>query len=85
MLDIVIPETWTHEHAVIHLLKEIRTHQKLEEEKMSVELDNLNKNIADLKAKFEAFLATVDPAAGVQAAADAVAAISAEIPAPPAA
>lgn len=46
-------------------------------------LDTLNANIADLKTKFEAFIASKSGGASeaqVQASADAVAAITAEVP-----
>jgi hypothetical protein len=69
-----------------HLLYTILTNQALQEKNIMAAIDTLNANVAKLKADVEALLAkqTGPTEAQVQAAADAVAAIDAEIPTTPA-
>jgi hypothetical protein len=80
----MFPETWTLRHLLRHCFAEILVNQHLilaiQETQMAA-IDNLTANIAQLKTDVDALLAL--PAgvaeAAVQAAADAVAAVDAEV------
>lgn len=80
----LFPEHWTLRHLLRHCFAELLVNQHLilcNQEIQMAALDNLTANIADLKISVDALLAL--PAgvaeASVQAAADAVAAVTAEV------
>jgi hypothetical protein len=82
--EIEIPESWSHERAVIHLLKELLHNQHVilcNQEKLMSATDTLNANIAKLKTDVDSLIAsqTSSSEAAIQAAADAVAAIDTEV------
>lgn len=74
---IEIPWHWNHERVVRHLLCEILVNQ----ENQMAAIDTLNTNFAKLKADVETLITTKAgvPEAQVQAVADAVAALDAEV------
>jgi hypothetical protein len=72
---IKIPESWTHEETMRHLLKEILVNQELQ---MSA-IDDLNKNITELQGNVGTLLGGVTPNAAVEAAAASVATINATV------
>ena len=75
--DYGFPRHWTFEQAVLHLLSEILENQRIQ----MAAIDNLNSNIATLKTDVEALIAATkdNSEAAIQSAADAVAAVDAEV------
>ena len=75
------PAKWTLEDIIRHGLAEILTNQKKHHEETMAAIDNLNTNVAQLKTDVDALLAQNAAAteAQIQSAADAVAAVDAEV------
>lgn len=75
------PKHWTIQHIVEHGLKEVLVNQKLDKGEIMTAIENLNSNIEQLKANLGVLLASKQAAseASIQAGADAVAALNAEV------
>lgn len=69
------PQHWTFEETVRHLLKEILMNQRLQ----MAAIDDLNTNITKLQGDVATLLGSVTPNSQVEAAAAAVAALSATV------